>query len=284
MAKIGLVMSWMRSGGTLLNQCLAALPDTIVLSEVHPKGGGGPSGSPRTVQEQAKAWYNVSLESSDYESGVLELADWCERYNKSLIVREYTVRNFNGATNNLVTYNMLKAKCDLKAFAFVRNPIDVMISWKNRDLSQASRVLAYASELVEKQIPIFHYEELCKNPEEQLRAICGELDVPFSSSFERYRESENVNGDVNFSRGSSRGYLANEIKPLPRKYLGKKQSKLLDQSDDVVKACRLLGYPPIYADPNVELESWLSSLTRRSLAANSKLTYTFKALMKAAKR
>ena len=39
--RVGLLLCYARSGGTLLNQMIGSLPNVVMLSEVSPYGGGG---------------------------------------------------------------------------------------------------------------------------------------------------------------------------------------------------------------------------------------------------
>ena len=67
-----LMFCFLRSGGTLLNRCLGCLPNTIVLSEVNPLGGGtGAAVQATTPFEQARKWYGIELKSSDFTRAIL---------------------------------------------------------------------------------------------------------------------------------------------------------------------------------------------------------------------
>ena len=66
-----------------MNRCLSSLPNTVVLSEVHPDGGGGPADSPKTVKEQAKRVVsNGRLIVSSLALGVEELLGICKANSK----------------------------------------------------------------------------------------------------------------------------------------------------------------------------------------------------------
>ena len=82
------MLNMARSGGTLLNQCLGALDQVVMLSELNPRGGGwgieGPA-SNTTVQTQAKAWYNLEIQSKGYVEGLKELAGICQQQEKTVV-------------------------------------------------------------------------------------------------------------------------------------------------------------------------------------------------------
>ncbi len=77
---VTVMLCYARSGGTVLNQCLGSLPDTVVISEVNPLGGGSgardqkPS---RTVREQALNWYGIELRTENFADCVVELEKHC---------------------------------------------------------------------------------------------------------------------------------------------------------------------------------------------------------------
>ena len=132
-----IMLCYARSGGTLLNKCLGSLPNTIVLSEVNPIGGGigkDKENSFVTVYEQAKNWYNIELKNRDFKNAVFELEEYCINNNFNLIIRDWTIVNFAPMRKNhyqpchdFLTLNELE-ELTPKVFAFARDSIDVWIS------------------------------------------------------------------------------------------------------------------------------------------------------------
>ena len=91
---ITLFHAYSRSGGTLLNRILAAMPDNVVLSEVlptTPRGGTIPGIESGGVWHQALYWYDIRLKNKEYIPAILELEDVCQRSGRHLIVREWCV-------------------------------------------------------------------------------------------------------------------------------------------------------------------------------------------------
>ena len=225
-----------RSGGTLLNQCLGALKNVVMLSEVNPLGGGwglaGPD-SLTTVKSQAAGWYNINLKSDDYLQSVLELVKHCETSQKQLVIRDWTHVNFfdhptilEKPSNTLLNYELLKKNIDVSAFAFLRNPIDIWTSrGRPKPVPFFKQYLKYVNELEKHDIQIFKYEDFCAHPELTFRNICSFLDLPYSSTINSYQTNIRVNGDIRNPKGKpSRGRIDKGICvlpsiPIPEKFL-----------------------------------------------------------------
>lgn len=242
-----------RSGGTVLNQCLGCLPNTLILSEVNPLGGGSGKEeiSCNTVKSQASYWYNIDLESDDFAESLLELEKICEKEQKSLVVRDWSFVNFTPLANNnwqpsytLLALEALQGKTKLKPFAFVRDSIDVWISRGMPDChSFFSSYLKYVKSIIENRIPVFKYEDFCKEPEEILKNICYVTGLEYENVSHRYYTFNKVNGDIQIL---SRGRKKHLIRPLPRKIISKEKIKELHKCSEMIEANQLLDYTTTY--------------------------------------
>lgn len=251
-AAVTVMLCFARSGGTVLNRCLGMLPNVVMLSEVNPLGGGwGPRGadSYTTVGAQAKHWYGIELKSDDFSDALVELADACRRRDRVLIVRDWSFIDFvpheyNGMQppRRFLTLDALESRVGVRPFAFVRNAIDVYLSRRGDTEAFFRDYLAYVRELVRRKVPIFRYEDFCRNPEGTLRALCRLSGARFSDAFRRYEEYENVNGDVQLGT-ASRGIRRRGIRPLKRKPVDADLRRRIGGNPDMVAANRLLGYP-----------------------------------------
>jgi hypothetical protein len=258
-----------RSGGTILNQCLGLLPRALIMSEVNPLGGGKGTGpkSYRTIKSQAKNWYGIELSSAedDFAKSALELETICRSSNKQLIIRDWTYVNFMPSKENnsnppqrLLTLEALQDKCNLIPFAFIRDAIDIYISFlKHIEMSDFdlekffSHYLIYAKTLVDSKIPFFRYEDFTLDPENIMKNICESTGLQYSSSFKDFYRFNKVNGDVQFGK-RSRGLRKKDIRPLARKAISKNQIKALNQCYNMMEANRLLGYPTRYDERKIE--------------------------------
>ncbi len=264
-----LMICYARSGGTVLNRCLGGLPNTVVMSEVNPLGGGSGKGpvALRTIKQQAKAWYGINLKSDGFENSAVELNNICKEQQKRLIIRDWPFVNFNPLPNNnqnppnkLLALETLTEKCELKPFAFVRNAIDVWIS-RNVSLEEFSGpYLRYVKEILKYEIPILKYEDFCKNPDKTIKSICDYAGLEYSDSYKNYTSFQNVNGDVQVSE-HSRGIKQKEIKPLPRRRISRKKIKEVECNADMIQANELLGYSTSYHDTPLE-KTWIEKIIR----------------------
>ena len=254
-----LMLCYARSGGTLLNRCLGSLPNTVVLSEVNPLGGG--SGAPikaDTPYEQALRWYGIELKSRDFTGSILELIKVCEQKGLSLIIREWSIVNFvpmpqnnNQPPYKFLAIESLKGKCNIAVFAFVRNAIDVFLSQGEEIETFSSNYLQYVKAIKDLGIPIFKFEDFCKFPEKVLRSICRLGGISFSESFKNFPSFVNVNGDVQV-KGKSRGGRHNEIVLLPRKRVSPRKADIINNCEEIKRANELLGYPAKYEEASIE--------------------------------
>ena len=240
-----------RSGGTLLNQCLGCLPNTVILSEVSPlvSGSGEDALPEQTVKEQAKKWYQIELNYDDFFEGIFELEKICEDTGKYLIVRDWASVNFippanYQLTNKLITLDGLKGKCNVIPFAFIRDAIDVWISYRCPDAKDFfAQYLCYVKAIIEEKMPIFKYEEFSNNPGKIINAICNTTDLEYSDSYKEYANFDKVTGDIKFS---SRGRKQSAIKPLRRRLIPREKVIEVNNCSDMIEANRLLSYPISY--------------------------------------
>jgi len=248
-----LMICYARSGGTLLNRCLGMLPGVVVLSEVHPFGGGhGAPGTDTltTVRQQAAAWYGIDLHSEDFVAAVLELDDICRGRGLHLVVREWSFVNFtpypennHHPPNRLLGLEMLRDRCDVRPFAFVRDAIDVWLSRPVPLDEFAGPYLRYVQALVDAGFPIFRYEDLCRDPDVQMQHLCRAMGLPFSDAFHHYEHFTKVNGDV---QGVSRGLKRGGFTTLPRRRISRRLRRRLAACEPIRRANALLGYPTDY--------------------------------------
>lgn len=221
---IVVMMAYARTGGTLLNRCIARLPDTFVLSEVNVEALCPNSCS--TIKEQARKWYGLELESEGFMENIGEIYEYCISKNMTLVVRDWTFGSFVPSRYNdfspsksLATLNVISKSFPVIPFAFVRNSIDIWLSLNASPRTFYDKELQYLFEftrsLVDNEVKIFKYEDFCVNPEREMQAICGYTGLGYSDKFMEYSTCFNVTGDIDLpehSRGIEQGYIG-----LPRR-------------------------------------------------------------------
>ena len=253
-----MMICFARSGGTILNQCLGSLPGVLMPSEVHPLLGNRSKGikSQRTIKHQAKNWYQIDLQSDDFVEGALELEEICRQSGRSLIIRDWTYagyfpfgKNPSPVPDKLLSLETLEGKCEIIPFCFVRDAIDVWISYSVRMTGDMqfffSQYLKYIHDIKIRNIPIFKYEDFVRNPESIIRQICRCAGLRFSNSWKNYMSYDKVIGDTKFDP-FSRGRKVGIIKPISRRRLPKKKIIEINHCEEMIMANELLGYLKSY--------------------------------------
>jgi len=255
-----------RSGGTILNQCLGSLPNVVMMSEVNPIGGGVGKGPKLycTIKSQAKHWYGIELlsDEDDFLGSALELENFLKKNNKKLILRDWTSVNFLPYKQNdyhpsmrLEILDILKKKTKIIPFAFVRNAIDVWISykriWKYNIEDFFDGYLAYIKSIMGARIPIFKYENFTLDPSDSIKKICNYSGLQYRRVHNSYYRFDKVNGDVQFGT-ASRG-RENKIKPMPRRIIPKNEIQKINRNAMMIEANSLLGYNCSYEEKDREM-------------------------------
>lgn len=222
---IVVMLSYARSGGTLLNRCIASMPNVVMFSEVNIEALCPSSCS--SIKEQAKFWYGISLKSSNFLDNIEELYNYCLKNNKILVIRDWSFGSFVPSRYNnfkpskeLKTLNMISERFPVVPFAFVRNSIDVWLSFKASPRTFYDKNLdflyEFSEELIKNNINFFLYEDFCKNPKKILKKICDYTGIIFDNSFEGFSNYFKVTGDTDLPE-HSRGFKKGKISSLSRR-------------------------------------------------------------------
>lgn len=276
-----IMLSYARSGGTMLNQCLGSLPDTVMMSEVNPLGGGwGVKGSNSytTIQAQALNWYDIEIKSESFTESVIELERYCEANGKKLIIRDWSFVNFSKCDDNgnnppykFMTLDALKSKCDLSVFVFIRDSINI---WISRGMPAINdfffEYLQYIKAVRNLKVPIFKYENFCMNPQFVLKDICDYTGLEYRNVTKTYFYFNKVNGDVQ-NIIESRGIKTREITLLPRVYIPVRKIFQINRCSFMKKCNEIMGYMPCYYQGK-KLNWWKIRILSGFRALNRKLS------------
>ncbi len=222
---IVVMLAYARSGGTLLNRCMASIPNVLVLSEVSVEALCPNSCS--TIKEQAKKWYGLELKSSGFVENINEIYKYCQSRGITLVIRDWTFGSFVPSRYNnfmpsksLSTYNVLSKHFSVKAFGLVRNSIDIWLSLQASPRTFYDKNLEFLYEftknLIDENIKFFKYEDFCNNPKKEMKAICDYVEIDYNDHFLNYCEYKNVTGDIDLP-DYSRGIKQSEISLLSRR-------------------------------------------------------------------
>jgi hypothetical protein len=207
---VGLCLCYARSGGTLINQMIGCLPDVIVLSEVSPYGGGWGRQAAKsftTPAEQLAQWYGLEIPSGSFEFELVHAIEVCDKLGKRLVIRDWPFIAFTPAPQNkfnppgrLVTLDILnKLGVSVDAFALVRHPISIWMS-RGEPSNEADYLIPYmkyTESLASLDIPLFRYEDLCKNPDKVMKRIANVMKLQgIGTEWRAFNTFKHVNGDV----------------------------------------------------------------------------------------
>ena len=248
-----LMLCYSRSGGTLLNRVLGALPNTVVVSEVSEYGGGQgklKDKSFTTIQEQSKFWFDIELEEEHYYDAIKELNEKCNRKGKTLVLREWTWIHFNKhkklaniPSRNLETFQNLigSENLNLKSFVLLRNPVDVWLS-SGTPSSRTffAKYIEYCNSIKKSKLKMFYYEDLLNDPEKFTKELCDFTGLKFSESYQQFYAYDKVNGDS--QKSHSRGYESTSIKKFSRKKMPIKYCVSLLLNHQFRHAMKLTNY------------------------------------------
>lgn len=247
---IAIMICYARSGGTLLNRCLGAMPNTVVLSEVNPLGGGGQIGlGVDCVRRQAKEWYQIDLRGNSFQEAIVDLHDICQRTGRKLIIRDWPYVNFvplsnnqNHPPNRFLILEALQPLLPVQTFGLVRNGIDVWISRKTpKPQDFFPQYLRYVLALKSAVPSIFRYEDLCRSPDGVMRDVCDSIGLPFSDGYKNFHQFDSVYGDSEPAK-KSRAFPQRQFIELKRRKIGLLRAWQVRRSDEMSQANRLLGY------------------------------------------
>jgi hypothetical protein len=201
------------SGGTLVSKCLAAMPNTFVLSEVHPYSNLHmlPDKSlflPNDIMTQCK---QAGIPQSDkladeiFLNSVKAAHKHTNAMGGVLVLRDHSHSDFCLGENirgvsSLV--KILQEEFRILSVVTIRNPIDAFISMqKSRFLHFSPQTYAEYCVRVEaflkayKHVPIYLYEDFTANPYPQMEMICKSLEVEFNEMFEDMFSIFRMSGD-----------------------------------------------------------------------------------------
>ena len=249
-----IIHHWPCSGGTVISKCIAALPNIIFLSEIHPYA------YLRFMKEDEKSYLptdliqqlsfkrngrNSNLCNSAFRGAICEINNSTYQINKILVLRDHShIDFFVGPLprNESLICQLFADKYDLLRILTVRHPLDSWLSIKKNNWDQSiqfnsfdefcSRIKYMLKAM--KDVPIIYYEKFCVEPNLNVKKICQELKLSFEKSFLNKFHSLTISGD------SGRG--GKIIKPRERRESSMELKKEIHNSQNYIDICRLLNY------------------------------------------
>jgi hypothetical protein len=252
---IRIIHHWACSGGTVISRCIAALPNLVFLSEIHPYAylrfhDPATTYAPTDLIRHLSGLSgcrDITLCAKAFEGSILAIHRELSTRGEALVLRSHShVDFFVGAVSATTpAVSMLLSKhLPLLELLTVRHPLDSWLSFESHDWNHHFRfndfeeycrrclsMLAACSPM-----PITKYEDFCLDPVACLAVISRHLDLPCdSNACERFHS-------VELTGGSGRG--GESIAPLPRREIKPALLDELPQASSYQQLCASLGYDP----------------------------------------
>lgn len=224
MDKIVVIVGFARCGVTLVNRYLASDKQLVCLAEINSRYICPTE--PNTVRGQLSEWYGTSIEDGSIIEELKSALEICSSSGRTLLVRDWSFGSFVPLKYNdfepIKTLNTIddietQLGAEVDVVAIVRSPIDVWLSMNNSVKTFHDKKLegykSFVDEILQREVPIFKYEDFCKNKDQVLAGIYKIIgkDMPNNLTL-----SSNVIGDINYP-SSSRGASENNACMLDRR-------------------------------------------------------------------
>jgi hypothetical protein len=187
-----------RSGGTLVNRCLGAMPGNLVLSEVNPHGAVMP------IEVQARDWLGLlpadeagAFREQPYAEQIRALAAAAAGRGRHLVLRDWPSLNFvdglyfpHHHASGLLEQDLYlrahglacpSAVVARRAAAVYASIVRTFGHLRRTPSEFGASYLAYARAVAGR--PIVRFEDLCRAPCRELARLCAALGVAYSDAF-----------------------------------------------------------------------------------------------------
>lgn len=239
------------TGGTLLSRCIAAMPNTEVLSEVDPLSTLGPRWSFMPSDLIGLARSGSRPPGQDiliriFLAGLDVLASTARQSGVSLILRDHAHSQFcydAGLSERPTLREMLMPDYTLLSLVSVRHPLDSYLSLRRQDWinftpgsleEYAGRYDAFLDR--HDGVEILRYEDFVAAPEIQMQRICEILSLTYNADFRQIFPALRLSGDS--------GRRGDTIAPRPRWPVPDEVTVQIPQNKAYENLCARLGYDP----------------------------------------
>ena len=240
------------SGGTLISKCLSALPNTFLLSEVHPRTtlhiqDGRPRFSPSDITTLSR-FANVpsidAIADKIFCDNVKTVNDHVSSNGGYLVLRDHSHSDYCVGESfpcRSLVLTLLEQLFDIKNVVSVRHPVDCYLSMKLKNWTHFSppnfeeyctRYLAFITQFAEEKI--VRYEDFVEDSNECLKKVSSLLDLPYSDDFNETFSIFNVTGD------SGRG--GEKVAPRIRRDVPEEVKEEISSSNSFNTILAKLGY------------------------------------------
>lgn len=240
------------SGGTLLSKCIAAMPNTQLLSEVDPLSTlydvpGRPHFSPTDMIMRAKestkgvsrdllvALFNDSL------SAIYSEVIGC---GQRLVIRDHSHSHYCVGPEipaRPSLRSLIAEQFEVISLVSVRNPIDSFLSldannWRHFTPYEFSEYCRRYIEFLKEysDVPLVRYEDFVSDPGTEMQDVCDKLNLPFNEQFLRLFDVFVLTGDS--------GRRGSKVEQRPRRDVDEDVIKQYEGSSNYSILREMLGY------------------------------------------
>lgn len=219
------------TGGTLISKCVAAMPNVQLLSEVNPfstlnespdKPRFAPTDLIRLMRQSTRGVEPRVIMDLFLDNLRIIHRD-AGRQGFRLVLRDHAHSHYCSGqvvADQMDLRAMLAADFDLRSVLTVRHPLQSWLSLLDHRWHQqfqpstldeyCRRYLAFLDD--HDGVPVVQYEQFLVQPEQTMRGICEQLDLPFSDQFPLLFAAFKLTGD---SGRTSDRIEVREPKPVP---------------------------------------------------------------------
>ncbi len=242
------------SGGTVISKCIAAMNDVFLLSELHPYRIGSLIFNPFDPLQQlivrTDLRENIDFQRKIFLDRVRVAEKSLRKMQKHLVIRDHTHTDYLDHSDPS-SISSKKSLIDALSYDYrtisvltIRNPIDSYSSliengWNKKIKSfddYCYRVGLMIEEYSKSGIPIYKYEDFCKNPDKIMQLICNDLEIEYACDYRQTFNSVKLTGD------SGRSSKSLEISSLPARERSERLLAGARKSQNFAKICEQLGY------------------------------------------
>jgi hypothetical protein len=240
------------SGGTLISKLLSSLPNTYLMSELHPTtqlhlGKGEPRYQPTDLISQARYAGIPDIDILALKIFKTDIGHILEHVNSiggAVIIREHTHSDYcigADCRNNSLIAECLKNEFDLLRVVTVRNPLDSYLSlithgWDHFEPKgfneYCRRYWLFLTEY--DTCEIYKYEDILADPLNVMKSMALLLDLPFSEIIVDFFDVFRMSGDS--------GRTGDEIVTRDRRPISDEISEEVNDSEFYALICKRLKY------------------------------------------
>lgn len=242
------------TGGTLISKLIAAMPNTVVLSEIDPlsKLMIGDARNPFFNPTDLIYGARIALRSIDdqiavqmFQASLGVLHGHLRETGQHLVLRDHSHSHFCTDTapeTRPTLRSMAQGVGPVRSVVTVRHPLDSFLSldrngWRHfspftlEEYARRYRVFLDCH----AGVTIIRYEDLVVDPDLQLQHICNNLELPFQPGSEAMLSIVAMSGDS--------GRKSATIGPRGRQQVSAEMEVQMRESSGYAQLCADLGYP-----------------------------------------